>query len=51
MKATTIYRLIKSAIFIFVLILSGVTSGITSQVFFAITLALYLMELYLGIKE
>jgi len=46
MKATTIYRLLKAGLFIFVLIVSGLTSGTTSQIFFAITLALYLMELY-----
>ena len=46
MKETTVYRLLKAGLFIFVLILFGVADGTTAQIFFAITLAIYLLELY-----
>ena len=46
MKSTTIYRLLKAGLFIFVLIVFGVVKGTTAQIFFAITLAIYLLELY-----
>ena len=46
MKKETIFRLLKAGIFIAMLIIYGLTSGTTAQIFFAITLAIYLMELY-----
>ena len=46
MKSTTIYRLLKAGLFIFVLIVFGLAEGTTAQIFFAITLAIYLIELY-----
>ncbi len=48
MKSKTIYRFLKAGLFIFALIFFGVASGTTAQIFFAITLAIYLIELYGG---
>jgi len=51
MKAKTIKRILKAGLFIFMLILFGVADGTTAQIFFAITLALYLLELYKRRKD
>lgn len=48
MEAKTIFRLSKAVFFILALIFYGLTSGIKSQILFAIILALYLIELYGG---
>ena len=51
MKTKIILRLLKAGIFILATIFYGLTSGITSQIFYAIVLTMYLIELYDGEKK
>lgn len=46
MKTKIILRLLKAGFFILAVIFYGFSSGVLSQILFAIALAMYLIELY-----
>ena len=46
MKSQTAFRLLKAFIFIVLVLLHKIAAGILIEVFFALVLAMYLLELY-----